>query len=127
MRYIAKYPVEALCDGFFVFYAMWSLTWMFGYLLGLSFATLAPIFLLLFPVSFFVIALRKTADFLDMSETGRSSGYEYITLLAAILAAVLLTLVLHRPDADDEVYLGLAVALLLHAHEPLVRCPALGQ
>jgi len=126
MRYIAKYPVEALCDGFFVFYAMWSLAWMFGYLLGVPFATLAPIFLLLFPVSFFLIALRRTADCPDMSENGRRSGYEYITLFAAILAAVLLTLVLHRPDADDEVYLGLAVALLLHAHEPLGTVPGFG-
>src|SRR6187397_3298573 len=39
------HPLESLCDSFFVFYSLWTLTWLASYLANLSFSSLSPIFL----------------------------------------------------------------------------------
>jgi hypothetical protein len=126
MRKIVSHPIEAFCDGFFVFYAMWSLTWMAGYLANMPFSALAPAFLILIPTSFLAIGLTQKFAGFDGAVLGRPTTIEYAVLLFALVVAVLATLFLHRPDGDDEVYLGMAAALLMHADQPTGSVPGFG-
>src|SRR6185312_6176943 len=49
-----------------------------------------------------------------------------LIVLVFVIAGILLTLCLHRPDADDELYLGMAFSLLAHADQPLQQLPGYG-
>jgi hypothetical protein len=126
MRKIVSHPIEAFCDGFFVFYAMWSLTWIAGYLANIPFSALAPAFLLLLPASILALGWMRQFGNFGATALSRPATSDYLVLLVALLVAVLATLFLHRPDVDDEVYLGMAAALLMHADEPLSSVPGFG-
>jgi hypothetical protein len=111
------HPLESLCDSFFVFYSLWTLTWLASYLANLSFSSLSPIFLLLLPLSVLALAF-KPRPLMDQG-TLSCARRDMLCVLLFIIAGVLLTLFLHRPDADDEQYLGEAFSLLANADEPI--------
>ena len=52
------HPFESFCDSFFVFYALWTLTWIASYFANLSFSAISPIFFLLLPLSVLALALK---------------------------------------------------------------------
>src|SRR5690349_20835133 len=45
------HPLESTCDSLFVFYSLWTLSWIVCYFANLSFSVIWPIFFLLPPVS----------------------------------------------------------------------------
>src|SRR5262249_27913436 len=117
---------ESFCDCFFVFYSLWTLTWIVSYLANLSFSTIAPIFCLLLPASVLALAFKGRATGQWTSIAAGRARQEILSVLFFVIAGILLTLFLHRPDADDEQYLGMAFSLLAHADQPIQQLPGYG-
>ena len=115
-NHLSSHPIESLCDTFFVFYSLWTLTWIVSFCSNLSFSRISPIFFLLLPLSVLALALKS-------SEQPRSSHRDNLSVLVFVIAGILLTLVLHRPDADDEQYLGMAISLLANPDQPIQQLP----
>ena len=114
-------PFESLCDSFFVFYSLWTLTWIVAYRLNLSLSALYPIFFLLIPASLLVLAFKRSETGERAPNAGRR--VDAVIVLVFVIVGILLTLFLHRPDADDELYLGMALSLLANADQPLQQLP----
>ena len=109
-------PFESFCDTFLIFYALWTLTWVASYFANLTFSEISLIPFLLLPLSVSALAFKHppAASF---------SRLEVLSVLAFVVAGILLTLFLHRPDADDELYLGMVFSLLANAHQPIQELP----
>ena len=41
-NHLFTHPLESLCDSFFVFYSLWTLTWIVSYFANLSFSAISP-------------------------------------------------------------------------------------
>ena len=118
-----SHPIESFCDAFFVFYALWTVSWILSYSVNLSLSAISPIFFLLIPPSVFTLAFKDQATGeLTPSATSRARR-DTLSVLMLVAAAILLTLFLHRPDADDEQYLGMALSLLANADQPIQQLP----
>ena len=121
-----SHPIESFCDAFFVFYALWTVSWILSYSVNLSLSAISPIFFLLIPPSVFTLAFKDQATGeLTPSATSRARR-DTLSVLMLVAAAILLTLFLHRPDADDELYLGMALSLLANADQPIQHLPGYG-
>jgi hypothetical protein len=117
------HPLECICDAFFVFYSLWTLTWIVSYLANLSFSAISPIFFILPPLSVLALALRPAKTDQGTPIGASCSRRDTLSILVSVIAGVLLTLFLHRPDADDQMYLGMAVSLLANADQPIQQIP----
>jgi hypothetical protein len=121
--HLFTHPLESLCDSFFVFYSLWTLTWIVAYLANLSFSAMSPIFVLLLPLSVLALALKcPETDQRGSIAPGRARRDTLIILIFAI-AGILLTLFLYRPDTDDQQYLGMAFSLSANADLPIQQLP----
>jgi hypothetical protein len=119
------HPLESLCDSFFIFYSLWTLTWIVSYSANLSFSATAPIFFLLLPLSVLALAFKRPATGQTPIAASRARR-DTLSLLVFVTAGILLTLFLHRPDSDDELYLGMAFSLLANADHPIQHLPVYG-
>jgi Family of unknown function (DUF6077) len=124
--HLFTHPLESLCDSFFVFYALWTLTWFVSYFANLSLSAISPIFFLLMPLSVFALAFKRSAMGQRTPIAASRARRDTLSLLVFVIAGILLTLFLHRPDADDEQYLGMAFSLLANADQPIQQLPGYG-
>ena len=124
--HLFTHPLESLCDAFFVFYSLWTLTWIVAYFANLSFSAISPIFFLLVPLSVLALAFKRPAIGQRTPMAASRTRRDTLTVLAFMTFGILLTLVLHRPDADDELYLGIAFSLLAKADQPIQQLPGFG-
>lgn len=122
---ISTRPFESLCDSFFVFYSLWTSTWIVFYFANLAFSEISYVFLLVSPLSVFALAFKGPAT--GQTPVAASPAFrDTLSILVFVIAGILLTLFLHRPDADDELYLGMAFSLLSHADQPIQQLPGYG-
>jgi Family of unknown function (DUF6077) len=119
-------PLESVSDCFFVFYSLWTLTWIVSYFANLSFSATTPIFFLLLPASVLALAFERTATDQRTPIAIRRARRDTLIVLIFVIAGVLLTLFLHRADSDDELYLGMAFSLLANADQPVQQLPGYG-
>jgi hypothetical protein len=117
------HPIESLCDAFFVFYALWTLTWIASYYANVSFSTTSPFFFLALAISALPLAFKRPATHQQTPSAACQAHRDTLSVLALVLAGILLTLFLHNPDSDDELYLGQAFSLLANADQPLQQVP----
>jgi hypothetical protein len=119
-------PFESLCDSFFVFYSLWTLAWIVSYSANLSFSETSPIFFLLLPLSVLTLAFKRPAVGQRTPIAVSCVRRDTLSVLVFVIAGILLTLFLHRPDADDEQYIGMAFSLLANADQPIQLLPGYG-
>ncbi len=120
-------PIESFCDAVFIFYALWTLIWAAAYTANLSLSEISPLFLLALPISAIPLALKRPLARTEQQYAAYQENRNTWIVLAFVLAGILLTLVLHRPDADDELYLGMALSLLANADQPIQNLPGFGE
>jgi hypothetical protein len=113
------HPLENLCDSFFVFYSLWTITWLISYFTNLSFSAISPVFYVLLPVSVLALAFKSP----PRAQRAANRLRDTLIVLLFVIGGVLLTLFLHRPDADDEQYLGMAFSLLANPDKPIQQLP----
>ena len=119
-------PIESFCDAFFVFYALWTLIWIASYHANLAFSGIWPFFLLALAISLLPLSFKRH-DPPQLSPSGACRAHrDTLSVLMLVFAGILLTLFLHRPDADDELYLGMAFSLLDNADQPIQHLPGYG-
>ena len=123
---LCTHPIESFCDAFFVFYALWTLIWIASYQANLPFSKLSSLFFLALATSVVSLAFKPPAARERTSTAARQEHRDNLSVLVFVLAGILLTLFLHRPDADDELYLGMSFSLLAHAHQPIQQLPGYG-
>ncbi len=123
---ILTHPIESLCDAFFVFYACWTVIWLLAYDANLSLSAITPLFLLALVTPLLPLAFRSGEPGPRPPIKAWRSNRDNLAVLVVITAGVLLTLFLHRPDADDEQYLGMALALLANPDQPIQQLPGYG-
>ncbi len=120
------HPLESLCDAFFVFYALWTLIWIASYQANLAFSGIWPFFLLALAISVLPLAFKRHES-PQLTPSGACRAHrDTLSILILVIAGILLTLFLHRPDADDELYLGMAFSLLDNADQPIQNLPGYG-
>jgi Family of unknown function (DUF6077) len=124
--HLFTHPLESVCDSFFVFCSLWTLTWIVSYFTNLSFSQISPIFFLLLPLSVLALAFKRPATGQLTPIAASRARRDSLSVLAFVIAGILLTLFLHRPDADDELYLGMAFSLLANADQPMQQLPGYG-
>lgn len=114
--------VERLCDLLFISFGAWSLLAPVFYFLGGSFHSLVVCALILCVASLIYAAfiLLHTAErrLIDYRPTK-----EHVVLALFASLAVILTLCLNRPDADDRFYLGLSLLVLDYPDTPIRQIP----
>jgi hypothetical protein len=118
---LLHHPLESFCDSFFVFYSLWTLTWIVAYFVNLSLSAISPIFFLLLPVS--LLALSRKTDAAQRPIAAKSARRDTLIVFIFIIVGIVLTLFLHRPDSDDEQYLGMAFSLLANPDQPIQQLP----
>jgi hypothetical protein len=124
--HLFTHPLESLCDSFFVFYSLWTLTWIVSYFANLSFSAISPIFFLLLPLSVLALAFKPPAKGQRTPSAASRARRDTLSVLVFVIAGILLTLFLHRPDADDEQYLAMAFSPLANADQPIQQLPGYG-
>jgi hypothetical protein len=117
------HPIESLCDAFFVFYALWTLIWIASYFGDLSFSAISPLFLLALAISVLPLAFKRPVTRQRTASEACRAHRDTLTVMVFVFVGILLTLFLHRPDADDELYLGMAFSLLADADLPIQQLP----
>ena len=120
------HPIESLCDAFFVFYAFWTLTWIASYFANVSFSATSPFLFLALAISVLPLGFKRPATRQQTPSAARQAHRDTLSVLVFVFAGILLTLFLHRPDADDELYLGTTFSLLANADQPLQQLPDYG-
>ena len=118
-------PFESLSDAFFIFYALWTLIWIASYEANLSLSAMAPLFFLAMAISVVLLSFKSPTRPRTPSEACQAHR-DNLTVLILVFAGILLTLFLHRPDNDDEQYLGMALSLLANADKPIQSVPGYG-
>jgi Family of unknown function (DUF6077) len=119
-------PFESFCDWFFVFYAFWTLTWIASYFVNLSFFEIFPVLLVLVPLSVLTLAFKNGQRARQRPIAAVHARRDTLIVLGFVVAGILLTLFLHRPDSDDEQYLGMAFSLLANPDQPIQQLPGYG-
>lgn len=102
-----------VCDALLVFLAVWPVAAQFAFICELNFRqywTIAWAASISSVAIFFALSGRASRAQETNQET--FTPREKMWALAAMLLAAILTLCLHRPDADDEFYLGFALISL---------------
>jgi hypothetical protein len=117
------HPIESLCDSFFAFYSLWTLTWFVAYFTNLSLSEISTIFFLLPPLSVLALASKPPANDQVMSIAASRMRRDSLTVLVFVMAGIFFTLFLHSPDTDDQTYLGMAFSLLANADQPIQQLP----
>jgi hypothetical protein len=117
------HPIESLCDSFFAFYSLWTLTWFVAYFTNLSLSAISTIFFLLLPLSVLALAFKPPATDQVTSIAASHIRRDSLSVLVFVIAGIFLTLFLHRPDTDDQTYLGMAFSLLANADQPIQQLP----
>jgi hypothetical protein len=125
-EHLFTHPLESFCDSFFVFYSLWTLTWIVSYFANLSFSAISPIFFLLLPLSVLALAFKRPEMGQRTPIAASRARRDTLSVLVFVIAGILLTLFLHRPDADDELYLGMAVSPLANPDQPIQELPGYG-
>ncbi|PIE55727.1 MAG: hypothetical protein CSA34_08130 [Desulfobulbus propionicus] len=105
-------------DFFFVAYASFTISGIISYFIGFHLIHMLIFSICIFIASFFYLAACSEESFIPII-TKKESFF----LCGFIIAAIIITLCLNRPDADDEGYLGLAVLFLDHLYIPLDDMP----
>lgn len=110
-----------ITDLFFVCFGVWSLVEILCYILDLSFVNMVWIGFSMMLVSALIVL--KSNRFSRQVEVG--SILEQSVLIIIMLSAVVLTICLFRPDADDQFYLTIALGVLDAPSVPLSEAPLL--
>ncbi len=110
---------NAFADSFFVFLAGWTVVAHISLFAGLSFR---QSWLIAWPLALLAAAVfwqqvRHAPGVRTTEATPFPATRTWVWLAAP--AAVLLVFCIHRPDADDQCYLGLAATALDHASSPI--------
>ncbi len=119
---VAAAPDGALgvaADALLVFFAVFTCTGHVAYFAGLNFAQWWTLGWPLGAIALLAWIWRAPPGLNSSgSLRGEMDDFKNLSLVVAIMVAVGLTLCLHRPDADDECYLGLAAIAI---DNPLAR------
>ena len=127
IRYqLSNHPIGSFCDAIFIFYALWSLVWFFAYSSNVSFSAISPVFILIIPFSLSALALKASSTAQHALHPEKEEARDIPIVLLFVSAGILLTLFLHRPDADDELYLGMALSLLANPDQAIQHVPGYG-
>lgn len=118
---LVRHPFASLCDLFFVNFALWTVVWQLSYLAGGTLEQALALGCVVALLSAVVLSFNRSDPV--PSSAMKESG-DHALLLVFIVLAVAMTLLVHRPDADDEQYIGLAVALVLEPAAPVLSLPA---
>ena len=123
LLHLTRQPFTGILDTFFVFFAAWTLVWNAIYFSGgdLSFTRyILPPLLLLSPL----VLLLKPKNAPELEATAHQPVIKQRLLIISLVAlAVILTLCLHRPDADDQHFLSWTFSLVSNAHQPANAVP----
>lgn len=107
--------ISRTADGFIAFLAYFTIAQQCAYFAGFDFIqSWGSGFVLAFLGIYF---LKPSSP--DAPPQSATSHFHYASLWLAIIGGVSLVLLLHRPDADDQFYLGQAVLALDHADSPM--------
>lgn len=120
---IKKYGEDALsslADFFIIFFGSWTLVHQVSYFAGLTFEESWNISIFVAPVAAIVFEIRSLGN----KWHSLKLQHDYPILLA-ILVGILLTLTLHRPDADDQVYLAHSLLALDFSSEKMNSLPGI--
>lgn len=102
-------------DLFFLSFGYWTLLVIFAYFIGMSFSNLALFGILTIPA----ICFAFTWYFYRSEEWPVVNRKEIIWLCLFVSVAIIMTLCLNRPDADDQRYLGMSILALDYAKTPI--------
>jgi hypothetical protein len=119
-------PIESLCDSFFIFFALWTVIWIAAYSANLAFSDILPLFFAAIGLSVFLLAFKAPVVHPRTPKDTLQANKDTVTVLVFVFVGILLTLFLHRPDADDQLYLGMAVSLLAYPDLPIQQLPGYG-
>lgn len=122
-KQITDHPVESLCDSFFIFYSLWSVAWILVFFANLTFSALLIFFFFIPPASVLALGLKPPSMDRKTPLMEKAKHRENLVVLLFVAIAVLLALFLHRPDADDEWFIGMAVSLLSQSDQPIQSLP----
>lgn len=112
----------SIVDLFYIAYGCFALSGIISYFMGFTLTTMLVLTVVIAVVSSWLILQRWECD----TKFEPESKQDVVVLCSFILIAVLFTLCMHRPDADDEAYLGMAVLVLDFVHLPLQEIPTGG-
>lgn len=118
-----KYGIDGfscLADFFIIFFGAWTLIHQVSYFASLTFEECWKISIFLAPVVAIIFQVRSVGkNWLPMR---LKNDYP---LLLAIPIGILLSITLHRPDADDQVYLAHSILALDFASEKMNTMPGI--
>jgi len=100
--------------------------WIASYYANLSLSALSPFFFLALTISVVPFAFKPPAARQETPAAARQAHRDTLTVLGFVFAGIVLTLFLHRPDADDELYLGTTFSLLANADQSIQQVPGYG-
>ncbi len=114
----SKY-INVLTDLFFTSFACWVIAYVLVFFLGFSFASLAIVGFVFVVIGDSLLLLQCAKD----QSLEKISIKELIILVFFICVAVFLTLCLKRPDADDRLYLSVAISVLEYTEVAFKNIP----
>lgn len=109
-----------LADTFIVFFGIWTLVHQFSYFAGLSFYQT-------WNIAFFISCLSVISYYLaTLKYEGKPLFFRGPSVVwIAILISILLSVLLYRPDSDDEQYFGQAILALDFTYESMKSLPGI--
>lgn len=119
----SRQPFSSFLDTFFAFFATWTLWWNVAYFSDLSLSTASYLLVPAILIAPHIMLLKGDEE----RELGVQSVVtvlrERALMAIFVFIAVILTLSLHRPDADDQHLLSWAFSLASHPMEPVTAIP----
>jgi len=115
----SKY-LSLTCDMFFVTFGCWTFVGSFSYFTGFSFVSMIILSLVVIGICNFLLISGVSKQDVWHKITKRELAF----LCFFICLSIVLTLSLHRPDADDQRYLGLSILLLDYPNISLNAIPS---
>lgn len=114
-KMISDKYVDMPFDLFFIAFGSWTILDILFYFCGLSFSILVTISIFVVPFICWCAAGKcysyENCDYIQPNEM--------LMLCLFIVAAVIVTICLNRPDADDQQYLGTSILVLNYADIPI--------
>ncbi|WP_028578814.1 DUF6077 domain-containing protein [Desulfogranum japonicum] len=113
--------IDSIFSLFFLGFALWTVSYVVFFFIGYSFSSLAVLSVALIVLVIVLFVYRcvsnKYIDFISVKES--------VALILFVSLAIFLTLCLHRPDSDDQLYLNVSIAVLDYAKTIFKDIPVL--
>lgn len=119
----SRQPFLSLLDTFFAFFAAWTLWWNFAYSFDLSLSITSFLLAPLILMAPHILLLKGETVWVQRNQSTSTVLRERALISIFVSLAIILTLSLHRPDADDEHFLSWAFSLVSHPMEPVTAIP----